>query len=140
MERPAGVVAVAAVFLAASLYLAILAGVRLADPDVAPLSLAAPLLHGLEIAGPYMFLVAAVILGLVGWGMLQLRNIARRVAIAIAILGTILLIPKVSAETGEFSPRFFFAALAVIVRVMIFWYLWQAPAAEKFTHGWRRSK
>jgi hypothetical protein len=61
-----------------------------------------------------------------------LSNIARRLAIVVAIADMVLLIPKVSAETGDFSPRFFLAAAAIIVRVMIVWYLWQSWTAEKF--------
>jgi hypothetical protein len=48
------------------------------------------------------------------------------------MLGMVLLIPKVSAETGDFSSHFFLAALAMIIRVMIIWYLWQGWTAEKF--------
>lgn len=134
MERPPGIVAIAAAFLAASTYLAVLAAVRLADPGAVPLSLAAPLLQGLEIAGPYMFLVGAAIGATVGWGLLRLSNLARRAAIVIAAAGIFFLIPKVSAETGNFSLHFVFAALAVMVRVMIVWYLWQVWTAEKFAH------
>ena len=112
--------------------MAALAAVRLADPGAVPLSLAAPLLQGLEIAGPYMFLVGAAIGASVGWGLLRLNNLARRVAIVIAVVGIVFLIPEVSAETGDFSLRFLYAALAVITRVIIVWYLWQSWTAEKF--------
>ena len=105
---------------------------RLADPGLVPLSLGAPFLHGLEIAGPYVFLIAAAVAAFVGWGLLRLRNYARHAAIVIALLGMFLLIPKVSAETGAFSLRFFFAAASVIVRVMIVWYLWQSSTAQAF--------
>lgn len=133
MNRPAGVVVIAAIFLAASAYLALLALVRLAAPEAVPLSLAAPLLLGLEIAGPYMFLIAAALGGVVGWGLLELRNSARHAAIVIAMVSMVFLLPKVAADTGDFSLRFFVAALAVIVRVVIVWYLWQIWTAEKFT-------
>lgn len=66
--------------------------------------------------------------------MLRLSRLARRAAIVIATGGLVLLTPKVSAETGDFSLHFFPAALAVIVRVMIVWYLWQNWTAEKFVH------
>lgn len=134
MERPPGTVAIAAAFLAASAYLAVLAAVRFTDPGTVPLSLASPLLQGLEIAGPYMFLVGAAIGATVGWGLLRLSNLACRAAIVIAAAGIFFLIPKVSAETGDFSLRFVFAALSVMVRVMIVWYLWQVWTADKFAH------
>jgi hypothetical protein len=119
-------------FFAAAVYLMTLAIIRFADPDAVSLSLAAPLLHGLEIAGPYMFVIAAALVGTVGYGLLRLSNLARRAAIVIAFAGVVLLIPKVTAETGDFGWRFFSAALAVITRVMIVWYLWQSWTAEKF--------
>lgn len=135
MDRPAGVLTIAIIFLGASAYLVLLAAIRLAEPGAVPLSLAAPLLHGLEIAGPYMFLLAATIAALIGWGLLRLRNFARRAAIVIAVLELVFLIPEVSAQTGDFSPRFFFAAVEVVIRVMIVWYLWQGWTAEKFTRS-----
>lgn len=135
MDRPAGVLTIAIIFLGASAYLVLLAAIRLAEPGAVPLSLAAPLLHGLEIAGPYMFLLAATIAALIGWGLLRLRNFARRAAIVIAVLELVFLVPEVSAQTGDFSPRFFFAAVEVVIRVMIVWYLWQGWTAEKFTRS-----
>lgn len=65
-------------------------------------------------------------------GLLRFNNLARRVAIVIAVVGIVFLIPEVSAETGDFSLRFLYARPAVITRVIIVWYLWQACAAEKF--------
>jgi hypothetical protein len=132
VERPAGVVLIAGLFLAASAYLVAIGFAKLLRPDAISLSLGAPLLHGLELSGPYMFLIAAGIGVAVGTGLLRMSRIARRAAIVIALVGMVLLIPKVSAETGEFSLRFFLAALAIIVRVMIVWYLWQSWTAEKF--------
>lgn len=131
-QRPAGVTAVAVLFLLAASYLAVLAVIRLADPNAVPLALGAPLLHGLEIAGPYMFLLAAGVGAVTGFGLLRLNNLARRAASMIALAGIVLLIPKVSADTADISPRLLTAALAVIVRVMIVWYLWQGWTAEKF--------
>ncbi len=131
-QRPTGVTAIAVVFLLASSYLAVLAVIRLASPNAIPLALGAPLLHGLEIAGPYMFLLAAGVGAVTGFGLLRLNNLARRAAIMIALAGIVLLIPKVSADAADLSLRLLTAALAVVVRVMIVWYLWQSWTAEKF--------
>ena len=89
-------------------------------------------MHGLEIAGPYMFLLAAGVGSVTGFGLLRLNNLARRAAIMIALAGMVLLIPKVSADAADLSPRLLTAALAVVIRVMIVWYLWQSWTAEKF--------
>ena len=130
--RPAGVTTIAFVFFLSSAYLATLGAVRLISPDAVSLSLGAPLLHGLEISGPYMFLLVAGIAAVVGYGLLRLRNLARRAAIVIVIAGVVLLIPKVSADAAELSVRLLGAGFAVMVRVAIAWYLWQSSTAEKF--------
>jgi len=134
VDRPLGIVAIAGLFLAASIYLALIGLTKLLRPDAVSLSMGAPLLHGLELAGPYVFLIGTGVGAAVGVGLLRLSRLARRAAIVIAMGGLVLLIPKVSAETGDFSVRFLLAALAVIVRVMIVWYLWQNWTAEKFVH------
>jgi len=74
VERPLGVTAIAVVFFLAAAYLAVLGSIRLASPESISLSLGAPLLHGLEISGPYVFLVVAGIGLLVGYGLLRLKT------------------------------------------------------------------
>ena len=106
--------------------------VKLIDPEAIPLSLGAPLLHGLEIDGPYMFLLAGGLGAAVAYGLFRLKNLARRAAIVIVVAGMVLLVPKVSADTAEFSPDFFIAGSMIVVRIMIAWYLWQGWTAEKF--------
>jgi hypothetical protein len=124
---------VAIVFFLASTYLLILGLIKLIDPEAIPLSLGAPLLHGLVIYGPYMFLLAAGLGLVVAYGLVRLKNLARRAAIVIAVAGMVLLIPKVSADTAEFSPDFFLAGSMIVVRIIIAWYLWQGWTAEKFS-------
>jgi len=119
-------------FFAASAYMAILALVWFVNPNAIPLSLGAPLLHGLELAGPYMFLIAATVGLIVGFGLLRLNNLARRAAILIALVGIVMLIPKVSADASDISLRFFVAGSALVARVMIVWYLWQGRVIEHF--------
>jgi hypothetical protein len=117
----------------ASTYLLILGLIKLIDPEAIPLSLGAPLLHGLVIYGPYMFLLAGGLGAGVAYGLFRLKNLARRVAIVICVAGMVLLIPKVSADTAEFSPNFFIAGSMIVLRIMIAWYLWQGWTAEKFS-------
>ena len=132
MQRPAGVTAIAVVFFLASAYLGVLGLIRLVSPDMVSLSLGAPLLHGLELAGPYMFLLTATVAALVGFGLLRLNNFARRAAVLIGLAGMVMLIPKVGADATEFSPKFFLVGVMIAVRMMIVWYLWQSWTAEKF--------
>ena len=116
----------------ASTYLTALAIIWFINPDAFPLSLAAPLLHGLELAGPYMFLICAAVGVIVGIGLLRLNNYARRATILIAVAGIVMLIPKMSAAAVDISLGLFVVGLQVIARVVIVWYLWQNWIAEKF--------
>jgi hypothetical protein len=132
MQRPIGVTATAIIFALASAYLAILGFIMLLAPGAISMSLGAPLLHGLQLAGPYMFLLAAAVAAIVTFGLFRLNNLARRAAIMICFAGMIMLLPKVSADAADFGPSFFTAGAMVVVRMMIIWYLWQSWAAEKF--------
>ena len=116
-----------------SAYLLILGLIKLLNSEAVPLSLGAPLLHGLQIYGPYMFLLAAGCGLIVAYGLFRLKNLARRAAIVICVAGMVLLVPKVSADTAEFSIDFFIAGSMIVVRIMIAWYLWQGWTAEKFS-------
>ena len=58
-------------FLAAA-YLWVVGVVMLVLPGAASMTLGAPLLHGLELAGPFMFLLAGAVGALIGWGLFGL--------------------------------------------------------------------
>ena len=131
-SSPTGVTAVALVFFVAAAYLALLGVVRLVSPGAVSMALAAPLLNGLELAGPYMFLLIGGLGALIGWGLLRLNNWARRAAILVAFVGVVLLVPGVSAAAVDFQASLLWSGLGIIVRVMVVWYLYQAPVAEVF--------
>jgi hypothetical protein len=133
MERPTGVASIAVIFFAAAGYLCALALIMLLSPGTASMALGAPLLSGLELAGPYMFLLAGAIAGLIGFGLLRMNNWARRVAIIVALLGFVMLVPTVSsAAIGIHWSALVWGGLGVIVRMVIVWYLWQTPVVEQF--------
>jgi hypothetical protein len=132
MQRPIGVTAIALLFFLASGYLGVLGLIMLLAPGAVSMSLGAPLLHGLQLAGSFMFLLAAALAAIVAFGLLRLNNLARRAAILISLAGIVMLLPKVSADAIDFSPRFFTAGSMVVIRMMIVWYLWQSWTAEKF--------
>ena len=104
----------------------------LLSPGTVSMSLGAPLLHGLQLAGPYMFLLVAAVGILVAYGLLSLNNLARRAAIMIGFAGIVMLIPKLSADAADISPQFFLAGSMLVIRMMIVWYLWQGWTAERF--------
>lgn len=129
---PGGVTAIAIVFFLAAAYLAALGIVMLASPGAVSMALGAPLLGGLELAGPYMFLLIAGLAAPIGWGLLRLNNWARRVAIVVAFIGVVMAVPSVSAAAVDFRASLLWGGLGIVVRVMIVWYLYQAPVAETF--------
>ena len=96
MERPTGVTWIAATFLLVAAYLSILGILMLASPGTVSMAAGAPLLGGLELAGPYMLLLVAAVAGAIGYGLLRLNNWARRLAIVAAFAGVVMLIPQVS--------------------------------------------
>jgi hypothetical protein len=130
---PTGVVAIAIVFVLAAVYLSLVGAVMLASPGAASMALGAPLLGGLELAGPYMFLLTAVVAVLIGWGLLRLNNWARRAAIAVGFVGVVMLVPAVSAAAVDLHASLVWSGLGIMVRVMIVWYLFHEPVKETFT-------
>jgi hypothetical protein len=130
---PNGVRAIAALFALSAIYLGIAGGLMLFRPGTVSMSAGAPLLFGLELAGPYMFLLMAVVGGGVAWGLVELNNIVRHAALLIAIAGIVMLVPSVSAATVTVQPKALaFGGLGIIVRVMVAWYLSRGEIVEQF--------
>jgi hypothetical protein len=131
--RRRGVIAVAIAFLLAAAYLCGIGLTMLARPGLVSMAAGADLLGGLELAGPYMFLLMAGVGLAVAFGLLRLQRWARWVAILIALIGMVLLLPSVSSALVD--SRFGMLAwggLGVMVRAMIVWYLFQEPVQEGF--------
>jgi hypothetical protein len=131
-QRPPGVTAIAVAFLLAGAYLILAGGLMLASPGTISMTVGAPLLNGLELAGPYMFWLIGVIAAAIGLGLLKLNKWARRAAIFAALLGMVMLIPSVSAAAVDFRPGLFWSGLGPVIRVVVVWYLYQAPVTETF--------
>jgi hypothetical protein len=130
---PNGVRAIAALFALSAIYLGIAGGLMLFRPGKVSMSAGAPLLFGLELAGPFMFLLMAVVGGGVAWGLVELNNIVRHAALLIAIAGIVMLVPSVSAATVIVQPKALaFGGLGIIVRVMVAWYLSRGEIVEQF--------
>ena len=135
MQRPIGVTAIAILFFLAAAYLSVIGAVMLVSPGAVSMALGSPLLSGLELAGPYMFLLMGGAGALIGWGLLRLNNWARRAAIVVGFIGVVMLVPGVSAAAVDFRASLLWGGLGIIVRVMIVWYLFQAPVRERFSRS-----
>lgn len=129
-----GVIAIAGAFWLAGAYLWLLGVVMLLLPGAVSMALGAPLLNGLELAGPYMFLLAGLIGGLIGWGLWRRNNWARRIAIFAALAGLAMMLPRLSVAVINFRMgSFVVPALGVLARMLIVWYLYQAPVTQWFS-------
>src|SRR5271166_250265 len=135
MQRPIGVTAIAILFFLAAAYLSVIGAVMLVSPGAVSMALGSPLLSGLELAGPYMFLLMGGAGALIGWGLLRLNNWARRAAIVAGFIGILMLVPGVSAAAVDVRASLLWGGLGIIVRVMIVWYLFQAPVRERFSRS-----
>jgi hypothetical protein len=134
MDRPRGVIVAAALFFLAGGYLAILGLIMQFAPGTVSMAAGAPLLSGLELAGPYMFLLMGALGALIGWGLLRLNNWARRAAAILALIGVVMLVPTVSsAVVTMHAAALAWGGLGIIVRVAVVWYLYQAPVVERFS-------
>jgi len=78
------VAAVAFAFLLAASYLLAVGLIMLLRPGLVPMSAGAALLGGLELAGPYMFLLVAGVGGWVAFGLWRLKKWARWMAMFVA--------------------------------------------------------
>jgi hypothetical protein len=134
MERPAGITVIAILFFMAAAYLLVPGLIMLLRPGTLSMMLGSPLLGGLELGGPYMFILFGAAGAAVGWGLWRLNNWARRAAVVLAVAGVALLVPSVSSAVVDFRvTTLAWGGLGVIVRVIVAWYLYQAPVVEAFT-------
>ena len=133
VERPAGVAAVAAAFLLAAAYLLAVGLTMLASPGLVSMAAGAELLGGLELAGPYMFLLMAALGAVIALGLWRLHRWARWLAILVAMIGVVMLLPTVSSAMLDFRIGILASGgLGVIVRTMIGWYLFHEPVGNAF--------
>jgi multidrug transporter EmrE-like cation transporter len=133
VERPTGVTAAAAAFLLAGAYLVIVGLAMLARPGLVAMAAGAGLLGGLELAGPYMFLLVGGLGTVIALGLWRLHRWARWLAILAAVIGVVMRLPDVSSAMLDFRMgKLVWAGFGTIVRVMIVWYLFQQPVGEAF--------
>jgi hypothetical protein len=133
MERPAGVTTIALIFFLVAAYLVLGGAVMLIRPGLIPMAAGASLLGGLEIAGPFAFLLAGGLAGLIALGLLRLNNWARRAAMITALAGIVLLIPGVSGSVASLQiGTLAWGGLGIILRAAVLWYLYQEPVAAAF--------
>ena len=125
MQRPKGITAIASLFALTAVYLWTVAAVLLISPGAISLMAGKHFLYGLELAGPYMFLLGGSVYASVAWGVFRLQNWARWIAMLLIVISTASLIPRISM--AELGVPVLWCGLQIAVRVAIGWYLAQAP-------------
>ena len=130
-SRPTGVTAISALFFAASALS--LATAIATFQGWWPLAWGRYIAGDLAIMGPAVFFIAAIIYFAAGWGLLRLKNWARRLAIVVGVLGLYFLVPEVSSAAADLRIRALATGgLQVIVRVVVLLYLFQQRVGETF--------
>ncbi len=125
--------AIAALFALCGIYLAAAGLLMLVHPGLISMASGAPLLFGLELAGPYMFLLAAFAGIAIAFGLLRRINLVRRAAVLVAILGIVMLVPPVSAAAISLQPAgLIFGGLGIMLRVVVAWQLSRSDTVQLF--------
>jgi len=132
-QVPPEIRAIAALFALCGVYLAICGLSMLLRPGLIGMCYGAPLLLGLELAGPWMFLLMAVVGFAVAFGLIHLNNIVRNIALFIACAGIVWLVPAVSAAATSIQPKaLFWSGLGIVVRVVVAWNLAKQDVVDAF--------
>jgi hypothetical protein len=130
---PAGIRAIAALFALCGVYLGLAGLLMFIRPGLLGMSAGAPLLFGLELSGPYMFLLTGLVAGVVSFGLVRRINLCRHAATLIAIAGIVMSVPSVSAAVVMVQPGALIrGGLGIIARVIIAWYLSRQDVADEF--------
>jgi len=126
MQPPTVVTAISVVFFLAAIYLWAIGAIMLLAPGTVSLMSGAPLMYGLELAGPYMALLVGSGWALIAWGLFRLHNWARLAAVIVMIIGVGWLVPKISS--AELGAGLFWDGLQIALRAAAAWYLAQSSA------------
>ena len=131
--RPLPITALSILALAAAAFLSAVSVTMLCNWNMFSFTAGAPLLAGLETAGPFAFLIGAAVYALTAYGLWTLRNWARHVAMGMAALQTLLTLPRVSEDAvGLNYLRLAIGGFPIIVAVALIFYLAKPSTAAAF--------
>src|SRR5256886_14505171 len=133
MQRPTGVTAIAVVFLLIAACLGGIGVVMLVSPEAVSMTRGAPLLHGLELGGPYAALLVGAAWALIGWGLLRLYDWARLAGRRVVVSGVGVLVARFALNASRFRSSLVWEGLEVSMRVAVVWYLFRKPVAGQFS-------
>ena len=131
-ERPAGITFVAALLFAYACAASVYA-VLIATGNIAMSRGAWVVGGGLEILGPGIFALYAVVHFVTAFFLWRMKKWAQRVASLLLVYGLVQVTPAISSAVAD--SRVFAIAregMQIIWRVVALWYLWQEPIRESF--------
>ncbi|HTR64141.1 MAG TPA: hypothetical protein VMH85_00115 [Terriglobales bacterium] len=131
-KRPAGVTALAIALGLLTAYLWGRGALALASPKVRPAIEGTTLRYRLtmDVYGPFLM---GGTWGVIGWGLFRLREWARQAAMIFIIVGAGLLVPYFVFANSLFQWSVLLAALEVVIRLTIVWYLFRGSLAQHFS-------
>src|SRR5207245_6834294 len=132
-HRLSAVILIAVVVLLIRSFLGCIAVVMAVAPEAWSITRGAPLLHGLELGGPYAPLLVGAAWALIGWGLLRLYDWARLAAMLVIISGVGVLVARFALNASRFRSSLVWEGLEVFMRVAVVWYLFRTPVAEQFS-------
>ena len=129
MRRPAGVTAIAILFIINAACLCSVGILMLTVPEVLSNFGGWRWLRGLETGGPYLDLLLGALWGLIGWGLIRLFGWARLAAMLLVVPGMAFgIVALVTASHLHWS--LFLVALQILASLAVVWYFFTTPIIE----------
>lgn len=132
MRRPAGVTAIATLFLLNATCLCSVGVIMLTVPESLSSTRSLWWLQRAEMAGPYAVLLVGTIWGLIGWGLIRMHGWARLAAmlwIAPGMAFGVVTVITASRLHWWLLP----VGLEILVGLVVVWYLFTASIIEQFS-------
>jgi hypothetical protein len=132
MRRPAGVTAIAALFLLNATCLCGVGVIMLTAPEALSSIRGLLWLRRAEMAGPYLVLLMGTIWGLIGWGLTRMHGWARLAAMLWIAPGMAFGIVTV-ITASRFQWSLLPVGLEILAGLVVVWYFFTASTIEQFS-------
>ena len=91
-----------------------------------------PLVYPLRLVSPYVTLIVGSAWMILGWGLFRLHDWARVAAMTLLFVGVGLELVRVALVSSRSPSILIWGIFDISLRLVIVWYLFRAPTAEKF--------
>ena len=90
------------------------------------------LLRTMGMVNSYVAILAGVVWILIGWGLFTLHGFARLAAMTLLFMGVGFDVGRLAVAAPSFGRFPVWVIASVALRLLIVWYLFRSPVAEKF--------